>query len=451
MQDTDKVQPSTEWSDATKRMVAVAGVLLAIFILYISRSVLPFILVAAILAFLLDPVVVFFNSRLRMPYWLAVILTYFLLLIALLLLPLIATPAVINAVSSIEIDIVDLVRRTANWLQQTLESIRFVEILEFQLDLSPVVDPALETLTGVVPEALIPSAQAIVQSIPSAVELATGFASTVVGTVVWAFVAFLFTIIYAIYLSLDLPKFGSTFWELVPAPYRSEYLELWHQVRATWAAFLRGQLILGLIVGVIVGVGNAALGVPGALVLAIIAGLLEALPNIGPVLAAIPAVTLALFQGSSVLTVSNLVFAVIVTLFYMFVQQLENNIIVPRLLGQAVDLPSVLVMAGVVVGASVGGLLGAFMAVPVMATGRIVAQYAYNKILGRPPFPVQAPPPPARKKSSLIVSLSRAFAWLGKGEKLANPDHPVSGDDNEVREYRQAVSLYQKENQAQKD
>ena len=151
MQDTDKVQPSTEWSDATKRMVAVAGVLLAIFILVISRSVLPFILVAAILAFLLDPVVIFFNSRLRMPYWLAVILTYFLLLIALLLLPLIATPAVINAVSSIEIDIVDLVRRTANWLQQTLESILFVEILEFKLYLSPVVDPALETLTGVVP------------------------------------------------------------------------------------------------------------------------------------------------------------------------------------------------------------------------------------------------------------------------------------------------------------
>lgn len=393
---SDTSQAGTEWSETTKRTVAIAGVLIGIFVLYISRPVIPFVIVAAILAFVLNPVVEFFNSVLRMPRWLAVILTYLVLLIAMLLLPLILTPAVIEAMRDIDIDIVDFVSKTTTGLQQSLHSIRYLEVLNFRIDLSPVVDPALETLTGVVPEAMIPSPERIYNSIPSALELATGVASTVVGTVLWAILAFLFTLIYSIYISYDLPQFGNTFWELVPAPYRAEYTRLWSLIRRVWSAFFRGQLILALMIGVIVGIGTAALGVPGSLVLGILAGLLEVLPNIGPVLAAIPAVVLALLQGSSVLSVSNFVFALIVILFYLVVQQLENNIVVPRLIGQAVDLPPVLVMAGVVVGASVGGILGAFMAAPIIATGRIVAQYAYNKILGRPPFPseIEAPVTP---------------------------------------------------------
>ncbi|MEJ2560917.1 MAG: AI-2E family transporter [Anaerolineae bacterium] len=193
---------------------------------------------------------------------------------------------------------------------------------------------------------------------------------------------------------------------MAPTPYRAEYIHLWNLVRRVWAAFFRGQLILGLMVGLIVGIGTAALGVPGALVLGILAGLLEALPNIGPILAAIPAVLLALLQGSSVLSVSNLVFALIVALFYFVVQQLENSVIVPRLIGQALDLPPILVMAGVVVGASVGGILGAFMAAPLIATLRIVAIYAYNKILGRPPFPSEMAPAIAQEEAAPVVTVS---------------------------------------------
>jgi predicted PurR-regulated permease PerM len=215
---------------------------------------------------------------------------------------------------------------------------------------------------------------------------------------------------------------------MVPEQYREEYTQLGNLVLSVWAAFFRGQLILALIIGVIVGAGNAALGVPAALLLGILAGLLEALPNIGPILAAIPAVLLALLQGSSVLSVSNLVFALIVTLFYFVVQQLENNIIVPRLIGQAVDLPPVLVMAGVVVGASVGGILGAFMAAPLIATGRIVAQYAYNKVAGRSPFPAGRVPPTVQVEtvSRGSVRVEPSALTAEDGPPAAEP--PVSLD-----------------------
>ena len=146
--------------------------------------------------------------------------------------------------------------------------------------------------------------------------------------------------------------------------------------------------------GIIIAVGDAILGVPGALALGLVGALLALLPNVGPILAAIPAVLVALLQGSSVLHVSNGVFTLIVIGFYFVSQVIQNNIVVPRLMGQAVDVHPVVIMAGVIVGAGVGGLLGALMAVPIIATGRILAQYAYNKILDYPPFPDKAPPPP---------------------------------------------------------
>ena len=387
-------QTGTEWSEATKRTVAIAGVLIGVLVLYISRPVIPFIILAAIVAFLMNPIVVFFHTRLRMPRWGAVMLAYALLLVAMVLLPLILAPAVVDAVRDIDIDMVSLLATITAGLQRLLEDVRFVAIMTYQFDLSPVVDPALVMLTGVVPGAMIPTPDQVYSSIPSVLELATGFASTIVGTVLWAILAFLFTLIYSIYISYDWHRYGESFLEMIPVAYRAEYIYLGSQVRRVWGAYFRGQLILSLLIGLIIGVGTTLLGLPGALLLGILAGLLEVLPNIGPVLAAIPAILLALLQGSSVLSVSNLVFALIVIVFYSVVQQLENNIVVPRLIGQAVDLPPILVMAGVIVGVSVGGILGAFMAVPIIATGRILAQYAYNKISGRPSFfpEVESPP-----------------------------------------------------------
>ncbi len=406
----------TEWSDATKRTVAIGGVLVGVFVLYISRPVIPFIILAAILAFLLNPVVDLFSLRLRMPRWLAVLLAYLLLLVAMVLLPLILTPAVINAVRDIDVDMVDLLVRSTAWLQKSLEGIRDLEVLNYRIELAPVVDPALEMLGGVVPEAMIPSPERIFSSIPSALELATGFASTVVSTVVWAILGFLFTLIYAIYLSLDLPRFANILSGLVPEQYRAEYTQLGNLVLSVWAAFFRGQLILALIIGVIVGVGNAALGVPAALLLGILAGLLEALPNIGPI------------------------FALIVTLFYFIVQQLENNIIVPRLIGQAVDLPPVLIMAGVVVGASVGGILGAFMAAPLIATGRIVAQYAYNKVAGRPPFVAGRVLPAVRVETVSIDSVAQDSIALAAEEGHPAAEPPVSVDPGAPEAAREVKS-----------
>jgi len=168
-----------------------------------------------------------------------------------------------------------------------------------------------------------------------------------------------------------------------------------------------------LVVGAMTTIGLAVLGVPGALYLGIVAGLLELIPNLGPIIATVPAVIVALIQGSTSLPISNLAFAGVVILFYILVQQVENNLIVPRVLGAALELPPLIVMTGIVIGASVGGILGALLATPLIATGRVVLHYIYRKMLGQNPIqnedaaPESGAPPSGNWLSSLLAEFQR--------------------------------------------
>jgi hypothetical protein len=78
----------------------------------------------------------------------------------------------------------------------------------------------------------------------------------------------------------------------------------------------------------------------------------------------------------------------------------ENNLIVPRVLGDAVELPPLVVMTGAVVGASVGGILGVMLATPVIATGRVILGYLYRKLLNQEPFPIEKTVPESGTSSS---------------------------------------------------
>jgi len=137
-------------------------------------------------------------------------------------------------------------------------------------------------------------------------------------------------------------------------------------------------------------------GVRNALILGIIAGVLEIIPSIGPTIAAIPAVLIAYFQGSTYLSLSNGWFALLVIGLYVVIQQLENNILVPRIIGRSLNLHPLVVIIGAIAGASLAGILGMFLALPTLASLRVVGNYVYCKLLDLEPdelragsFPVQ--------------------------------------------------------------
>jgi predicted PurR-regulated permease PerM len=122
--------------------------------------------------------------------------------------------------------------------------------------------------------------------------------------------------------------------------------------------WLRGQLILGLIIGTLTLIGLLAFKVEFAVVLALIAGLTELIPIIGPFIGAIPAVIVAFSQDP--------VLALIVMGLYIVIQQLENNLIVPRVMSKATGLNPVIVIVSILVGGKVAGITGVILAVPTM-------------------------------------------------------------------------------------
>ena len=122
---------------------------------------------------------------------------------------------------------------------------------------------------------------------------------------------------------------------------------------------MRGQLLLMLAIGLATFLGLILLGIPYALPLAILAGLLEIIPTLGPILAAVPAVIIALTISPGM--------AIVVVGLYIVIQMLENNILVPKIMQRAVGLNPVIVIIGVVIGANLLGVAGALLSIPFIA------------------------------------------------------------------------------------
>ena len=144
-------------------------------------------------------------------------------------------------------------------------------------------------------------------------------------------------------------------------PVRDEeyVVDLWARASAKIGRWLRGQLLLGLIVGALVYLALTILGIRYALSLGLLAVILELVPIIGPILAAIPAVFLG-FLSSPLL-------GFIVALVYVAIQQLESHLLVPVVMQRTVGLNPLVVIISLLVGAKLGGILGMFLAVPLAA------------------------------------------------------------------------------------
>jgi hypothetical protein len=148
----------------------------------------------------------------------------------------------------------------------------------------------------------------------------------------------------------------------------------------------------------------------------------------------------ALVQGSAYLPIDHLAFAGLITLFYILVQQVENNLIVPRVLGAAVDLPPLVVMTGAVVGAYVGGILGVMLATPVIATGREILTYIYRKLLDEEPFPIDDPVPQSGATSSARSMGYWLSSLLAKFQRSIRSRSPESRQDTGEASHPQSTS-----------
>lgn len=147
---------------------------------------------------------------------------------------------------------------------------------------------------------------------------------------------------------------------VTPKDHRDYVVDLVNRIEGKLGAWIRGQLLLMVAVAVLTYIGLSLLGIKYALVLALLAGLLEVVPYIGPIIAAIPAVILAFFQSPFL--------ALIVAIIYYAIQQLENYVLAPQIMKRALGLNPVVIIVALLIGAKISGVIGMIVAVPIAAT-----------------------------------------------------------------------------------
>lgn len=179
----------------------------------------------------------------------------------------------------------------------------------------------------------------------------------------------LMALVISFYLSVQKRGVQRTLVAIIPSKYRDYVINLWERAQVKLGRWLQGQLFLGLIIGVLVYIGLYFLDVKFALLLAVLAGVLEIFPYIGPVLAAIPAIILGFLQAP--------ILGLWVLLLYIIVQQLENYLIVPLVIGKVVGLNPIIVIMALLIGWKLGGLAGMILAVPITA---VVAEFVRDLI-----------------------------------------------------------------------
>ena len=182
--------------------------------------------------------------------------------------------------------------------------------------------------------------------------------------------------IVAFLLSLEAPLVRRDLRRIVPSDYRSDFDQIWRRVRRMLYAYVRGQLIIAGLIGIFSGLACAVFGLPDPVALGLIAGITALIPYLGPFIGAVPAVLVGLSQSPAQ--------ALVILIAYIVISNVFLNVIFPKVMGDAMRLPPILVIVALLAGFSWGGILGMFVAVPVAATLRILFDHIYPRLYERP-------------------------------------------------------------------
>jgi len=383
---------SPAWGVLTKSVVTVGILAFILAVILRFQTLITPLVLATMLAYLLNPPISWLARRLNNRRGPATLIIY---LLVLLLFAGASTALGFVAVDQISklIALFDAAPDLIPLLQERVESLatQSLSIGPFSLKLSSIINwDVLRTL-----------AQQAISLIRPVFNTSGSFITGLFGATFNTVSNLALIFIISLYLAKDSREFGNRIIELArQSGYQNDAERLMRNFARIWNAYLRGQVILGIVIFFMVWIALAAIGLNNSLGLGILAGVLEFLPIIGPLVSAGVAILVALFQDSNWLGLTPLYYAVAVAVVMLVIQQLENNLLVPRIVGGALDLHELLVMISVIMGASLAGILGAVLAAPVVASIRLFGSYAWRKLLDLPPFPEEEPPPKPKRGAS---------------------------------------------------
>lgn len=365
---------SPTWSPNNKRLVLMVLFVLVSLALYRFRLLLLPLSMAMILAYLIEPLVTQITKYTPLSRNLSIGLVYLLLVAALVSIP-------VSTINPIVTQVNNFIHRTPGYIRDIGEFFQDPIVLLDDIVI-PVEQLSLDQLFASLSNNFVQVVQTLGgQTISIFGSLATATISTVGWTIMVLFLSF--------YLVKDHETLFDSIVKMAPQSYQADLYQLSEGISITWNSFLRGQLVLCVVVGVIIFVIALIIGLPNAMTLALIAGFMELIPTFGPIFAAIPAVLIAALQTDASWLgniMSPFWFAMLVLGIYGFIYQFENYYLVPRIIGHHLKLHPLAVLLGVLGGASVAGILGVLLAAPVLASIRLIWMYIYCKLTDQDPF-----------------------------------------------------------------
>ncbi len=356
---------SPSWQPSTRLVVATFGALFGILILYLLRSLVVSVILAFLFAYMLYPLTRWTREKTRLPKGLVAFLA--LLLTAVLILS--VTTGLGMAFSQRIVDLALYLSSIVEQLPATIESLadQTIQIWWFEIDLREMnISPLLTNLASSLSPLLTRAGSLIGSFAVAAVSGAT---------------TFLLMIVMSFYLLVDFEKLRPALNNIIPASNQQDFDYLLTQTNRIWRAFLRGQVLLGLIVGVMTAVLMSIVGLDFPVAVGVIAGFMELVPMFGPIITGVFATLIALFQPVNPWGLTPLAFTLLVIGVFFLIQQVENVILVPRIMGESLSIHPLVVLIAVLAGGILAGFVGVLLAAPVAATLRLVTGYLYSKIV----------------------------------------------------------------------
>ena len=322
-------------------LAALAVTVFIAWALWEVRDALLLIYISALIAIGLSPLVNALERkrllRQRVPRWAAILVIYLCIIAALVAIAAMVIPAVVMQARDLAREFPRLLHQGQQWLINH----------------------------GVLTRE-ISAAEAVQQTAPSAAQDTLGLVANAVLGVIGGVFGLITVLVLAFYLLVDSSSLILVFLRLFPREKRAQVNDACRRVTNKISAWLGGQLLLGGIIGSTAALGLYLMGVPFFWVLALIAAIGEMIPIVGPILSAVPAVAVALSVKPTL--------ALAVIVFFVVQQQLENHLLVPKIMQRQVGISPVFVIIALLIGGSLLGVIGAILAVPTAAILQVLLE-----------------------------------------------------------------------------
>lgn len=365
-------QPSPKWSSLTKTVVGITiFVIFGALIIWLRQIIGPLIL-TFVLAYLLYPLVKRVSESLKVSWRSSVNLIYLVLVIIVVGLLTLSGLAVIQQVQSLVIFIQRFIAELPVLIADL--STQVYEFGPWTINLGELLD-----------------VQAIANEVLATVQPLLGQAASIIGSFAGSAAVFfswgLFVLLISYFLLAEAGKFpGQSITVEIP-DYEYDIQRLGHELRVIWNAFLRGQLIIILIVVIVYAILLNLLGLRFAFGIAIMTGLARLIPYIGPLITLVVTALVAFFQLDNHFGLPPAYYAALVVVIMILVDQVFDNYISPRIFGVSLNVNPAAILIAAIIFANLIGVIGLVLAAPVVATIILTSRYILRKMFDLDPWP----------------------------------------------------------------